>query len=68
MALLTAVFSISFVLLINKKTDKDEVSNMTYVFLGIILAQVLIEIGGIILCFESFEKQLLAYIEGLNSR
>lgn len=67
MVVLTAVLTIALVVTIDK-TGKEKPTKTVYALFGVMLFLVLIEVGGIIFCCEKMEKQLVAYIEELNSR
>ena len=66
MIFLTMAATLSFVLVVNKYDDPQEIKTFTFSFLGVIFFLVIIELVGIVMCFEFFERQLEEYVERLN--
>lgn len=51
--------TLSFVVIVNNYDDDNQIKNFTYAFLGIIFFLVVIELVGIVLSLELFERQLI---------
>lgn len=59
MIAITMAATLSFVVIVNNYDDDNQIKNFTYAFLGIIFFLVVIELAGIVLSLELFERQLI---------